>query len=176
MFAEGTQIERMRKLLDLPLHAITNSMPTVSPSSSIVAAWDVPDLARSVLITFGLPGTGAFEPDPEPSIDPELECAGRQFYRLGQWGGLWIIGVEAGTSEVVCINRNRPDRVDAVCNSSLSTFVIAVWRWSRIDEVLDPWDETMYDALDLFVQEQRALDRVAGAAACFAWDAVIESY
>jgi hypothetical protein len=176
MLGEATQVERMRRLLDLPLRALSERAPAARPAPDLIAAWDVPDLAREVLAAHGLPIDVAFQADLQTSVEPELESAGRHFYRLGRWGQVWIVGAEMGTSQVTCLNVEHGNAPEAVFNSALPPFVMGVWRWSRVDEVIEMYDVAMYDALDLFAHEQRRLDPVAAASDLFGWDAVVEAY
>jgi hypothetical protein len=177
MSESGSQVERMRRLLDAPLADVVRGAPATHPETAVIAMWDLPEGARNTLVAYGLPtGMPGFVADVQLSAAPELASADGQFYRLGRWGRLWVIGAKPGTSEVKALNVERNLAIEAVFNSTLSLFVAGVWRWSRLGDVLDDYDIAVFDALDLFAHEQRALDPQAAEKEVFGWDEVVDSY
>lgn len=173
-----TELIVVRKLLGAPLSDVVDQEIATRPDR-VVAAWTVPAPGREALISHGLPRLPEklFQPRLQDTSVPEVEYDGDRYYRIGDFGRSGIVGSLDGSSEVHVVFAERQTR--QLLNSTLDGFVDAIWRWTRLIQLLegDLDDfELVEDALELFVASQRAADPTASSRTDWAWADLVEGF
>lgn len=173
-----TDLIVVRQLLEAPLSDVVDPEIATRPDG-VVESWTVPAPGRETLIRHGLPSLPEklFQPRLQRTSVPEVEYDGDLYYRIGDLGRSGVVGALDDSSEVHVVFAQRRRR--QVLNSTLAGFVDAIWRWSKVVQLvegnLDDF-ELVEDSLELFVASQRAADPVASSRADWAWADLVEGF